>query len=118
MKNYLTIDVEDYFHVAAFADIVSTDDWDSMEPRLAHNLGAILGILGKHKVYATFFVLGWIAEKYPWLVKQIADSGHDIGCHSYWHRRIYELTPEEFQKDTLRAKQAVEKAANRKITAY
>lgn len=118
MKNYLTIDVEDYFQVAAFADIVSADDWDAMEPRLWENLDSILALLQKHGVYATFFVLGWIAEKYPEIVLQIAGHGHDIGCHSYWHRKIYELTPEEFRKDTLRAKAVLEKIANQKITAY
>ncbi|MFW5908264.1 MAG: XrtA system polysaccharide deacetylase [Desulfosalsimonas sp.] len=118
MKNYLTIDVEDYFQVAAFADIVSADDWEAMEPRLSQNLETILALLQKHHVYATFFVLGWIAEKYPHMVRKIADNGHDIGCHSYWHRKIYDLSPEEFKADTLKAKGVLEKIANREITAY
>ncbi|MCF8026232.1 MAG: DUF3473 domain-containing protein [Desulfobacteraceae bacterium] len=118
MQNYLTIDVEDYFQVAAFADIVAPEDWEGLEPRLQANLPAILAVLKKHGVHATFFVVGWIAEKYPHMVREILAHGHEIGCHSYWHRKIYELTPEEFRADTIRAKAALEKIANRKITAY
>lgn len=118
MKNYLTIDVEDYFQVAAFSDIVSPDQWEHMEPRLPENLEALLDLLEKYRVHATFFVLGWIAEKHPEIVRKIAARGHDIGCHSYWHRRIYDLTPEEFRADTLKAKTVLEKISSRKITAY
>ena len=118
MQNYLTIDVEDYFQVAAFADLVAPEDWEGLEPRLHANLPLILAVLKKHGVHATFFVVGWIAEKYPHMVREILAHGHEIGCHSYWHRKIYELTPEEFRADTIRAKAALEKITNRKITAY
>ncbi|MCF8094804.1 MAG: DUF3473 domain-containing protein [Desulfobacteraceae bacterium] len=118
MQNYLTIDVEDYFHVAAFSDIVSSGQWSGMESRVTANLRTILSLLKKHDVRATFFVLGWIADKYPQLVLDIMADGHDIGCHSYWHRKIYELTPAEFRADTLKAKSLLEKICNREITAY
>ncbi|MBS0013181.1 MAG: DUF3473 domain-containing protein [Desulfobacterales bacterium] len=118
MQNYLTIDVEDYFQVAAFADIVSPKNWDRMESRIESNLSQILKTLKNQGVYGTFFVVGWLAEKYPEVVRQIIDNGHEIGCHSYWHRKIYDLTPEEFLEDTLRAKAVLEKIARRPITAY
>lgn len=114
----MTIDVEDYFQVSAFADIVSFKDWDIMEQRVQSNTGAILEILRHYNVQATFFVVGWIAEKYPELVRTIMADGHEIGCHSYWHRKIYELTPEEFKKDTLKAKAVLERICQKDITAY
>jgi len=118
MQNYLTIDGEDYFQVAAFANIVSHRDWDSMEQRVQTNITPILRLLKKHEVHATFFVVGWIAEKHPEVVRSIIDDGHDIGCHSYWHRNIYDLTPELFREDTLKAKTILESIYNKKITAY
>ena len=118
MQNYLTIDVEDYFQVAAFADIISPKDWDAMEQRVQINIAPLLRLLKKYEVLATFFVVGWIAEHNPDIVRAILDDGHDIGCHSYWHRNIYELTPEAFRKDTLKAKTILENICNRKITAY
>lgn len=118
MQNYMTIDVEDYFQVAAFSDIVSKKDWDVMEQRVHNGMSVLLRILKKHGVHATFFVVGWVAEKHPEVVQAIIDDGHDIGCHSYWHEKIFELTPEAFYKDTIRAKTVLERLTNRKITAY
>mgnify|MGYP006273649183 CR=1 FL=1 len=118
MQNYLTIDVEDYFQVLAFADMVSTSDWESMEQRVYNNTQHILRLLKKYRVHATFFIVGWIAEKHPDVVRAIAADGHEIGCHSYWHRPVYELTPEAFREDTLKAKQALEKICGKAVTAY
>lgn len=118
MQNYLTIDVEDYFQVAAFSDIVAPMNWDAMEQRVHNSITPILQLLKKHDIYATFFVVGWIAEKHPDIVRAIMADGHDIGCHSYWHRNIYDLTPEAFREDTLKAKTILESICNRKITAY
>ena len=118
MHNYLTIDVEDYFHVAAFADIVSSNDWDQMDQRVQVSIASILQVLKKHNVKAMFFVVGWVAEKHPDIVRAIIKDGHDIGCHSYWHCKIYDMTPESFREDTIRAKAVLEKISNKKITAY
>lgn len=118
MQNYLTIDVEDYFQVAAFADIVSPGSWNDMEPRIQTTMPVILDLLKEHGVRATFFVVGWLAEKKPELVRHIVAEGHEIGCHSYWHRKIYELTPEEFRQDTLKAKAVLEKISNKAVSAY
>ena len=118
MRNYLTIDVEDYFQVAAFADIVSPKDWDEMDQRVEANILPILDILKRHNVRATFFVVGWIAEKHPEVLHAIMADGHDIGCHSYWHCKVDDMTPEAFRADTLKAKAVLETICNRKITAY
>lgn len=118
MQNYLTIDVEDYFQVSAFADIVPPSEWAAMEQRAPDNTRNILDLLKKYGVHATFFVVGWVAENHPEVVRAIAADGHVIGCHSYWHRPVYELTPQEFREDTLKAKAILESIADRKITAY
>jgi polysaccharide deacetylase family protein (PEP-CTERM system associated) len=118
VQNYLTIDVEDYFQVAAFADIFSPRDWGTMEQRVKISIHPILHLLKKYDTLATFFVVGWIAEKHPEVVKAIMNDGHDIGCHSYWHQNIYDQTPEAFRQDTLKAKTILEKICNKRITAY
>jgi len=116
--NYLTIDVEDYFQVAAFEDIVSLDSWDNYESRVKTNTRRILDLFATHNVKATFFILGWTAERYPDLVKEIHRQGHEIGCHSYWHRKIYELTPDEFREDTKRAKSLLEDIIDKQVLGF
>ncbi len=118
MQNYLTIDVEDYFQVGAFSDIVSPDSWETMEQRIDESVAVILQMLKKRKVRATFFVVGWIAEKHPEVVHAIMEDGHEIGCHGYWHRSIDKMTPDAFREDTLKAKRILEALCNRKITSY
>jgi polysaccharide deacetylase family protein (PEP-CTERM system associated) len=116
--NYLTVDVEDYFHVSAFEDIVGVDNWGSYTPRVVNNTQQILSLFDKHDVKATFFVLGWVAEKFPELVKEIDRKGHEIGCHSYFHRLVYNLSPAEFKKDTQEAKDILEQIIGRKVLGY
>ena len=107
MLNALSIDVEDYFHVEAFAAQVSPDDWCNFAPRVGENLSLILEILSRYETKATFFILGWVAESIPGLVRQIADAGHEIGCHGYAHRRIQRQTPAQFRQDIRRASQCL-----------
>lgn len=118
ITNYLTIDVEEHFQVAAFDDIVSPKDWDNHESRVVKNTRVILDLLDQHNTKATFFIVGWTAERYPELVREIDSRGHCIGCHSYLHRKIYELTPEEFRQDTVKAKDILERIINKKIAGY
>ncbi len=118
MFNALSIDVEDYFQVSGFESCVARRDWDNFPSRVVENTQRILGILGEHDVNATFFVLGWVAEKYPDLVKEIDASGHEIGSHSYWHRLIYDLTPDEFRDDLRRSKSVLENIIGRAVVAY
>lgn len=116
--NYLTVDVEDYFQVAAFEKVIAPDVWDQYACRVAENVHAILDLFASHDVKATFFIVGWIAERYPDLVLEIDRQGHEIGCHSYWHRKIYDLTPEEFRKDTQQAKEVLEEILDKPVSGY
>ncbi len=114
----MTIDVEDYFQVSAFESIVPKEKWDNYPSRVVDNTRKILAILEKNEVKATFFILGWIAHKYPHLVKEISDHGHEIGCHSYYHRLVYNLTPEEYLQDTRMAKDTLEQIIAKPVLGY
>jgi polysaccharide deacetylase family protein (PEP-CTERM system associated) len=118
MVDAFTVDVEDYFHVEAFARDVSRDDWPSFPSRVVRNTMRLLDLTSSYGVRGTFFVLGWVAQRFPELVREIRDRGHEIGCHSYWHRMIYTLSPIEFDEDTRRAKDAIETAAGVAVTGY
>jgi len=118
INNYMTIDVEDYFQVSAFEDIIAPEDWNNMEQRVERNTSHLLDILNKNSTKATFFIVGWIAEKFPHLVQAIHSQGHVIGCHSYWHRKVYTLTPDEFRTDTLRAKSILETIIKEPVLGY
>jgi len=118
ISNYLTIDVEDYFQVSAFEDVIDSKDWESMEQRVERNTQQVLDLLRLHSTKATFFIVGWIAEHFPSLVQQIQSEGHSIGCHSYWHRKVYDLTPEEFREDTRKAKNILEKITSAPVLGY
>jgi polysaccharide deacetylase family protein (PEP-CTERM system associated) len=113
-----SVDVEDYFHVEAFSRDVNRDAWSGYPSRVVANTTRLLDMLDRYRVRGTFFVLGWVAEREPALVREIRDRGHEIGCHSYWHRLIYRLTPDEFREDTRRAKDAIERAAGVDIAGY
>jgi polysaccharide deacetylase family protein (PEP-CTERM system associated) len=103
--NALSVDVEDYFHVEAFANRISPDDWQALTPRVEKNVDLILRILANHKAKATFFVLGCVAQQFPQMVRQLADAGHEIGCHGYSHQRIQRQTPAQFRQDLRTARQ-------------
>jgi polysaccharide deacetylase family protein (PEP-CTERM system associated) len=117
-KNVISVDVEDYFHAEAFADIVERSRWDTYESRVESNTRRLLELFAELHVEGTFFILGWVAERFPGLVKQIADAGHELACHSYWHRLIYKLDAREFREDTYRAKQVIEQIAGAPIYGY
>jgi polysaccharide deacetylase family protein (PEP-CTERM system associated) len=116
--NAFTVDVEDYFHVQAFAGCVRPNQWDDYESRVVKNTHRILRHLDDHQVRGTFFILGWVAEKHPSLVREIQKSGHEIGCHSYQHRLIYEMTPEEFRDDLRQAGGVIEHITAEAVTAF
>lgn len=118
MLNALTIDVEDYYHVAAFESVVRHEDWDRYESRVGGNTHRILDILEEHAIKATFFVLGWVAEREPKLVKAIHEGGHEIASHGYTHRRIYTQTRKAFREETRRAKHLLEDIIGRPIIGY
>lgn len=118
MVNALTIDVEDYYMVSAFADVIRFEEWGGYESRVERNTYRILDLLDKHNVKGTFFTLGWVAEKCPGLVKAIYDRGHEVACHSYNHRLIYDMTPEEFREDTRKAKAILEDITGSRVMGY
>jgi polysaccharide deacetylase family protein (PEP-CTERM system associated) len=117
-RSIVSVDVEDYFHVEAFAGLIPRATWGDYECRVERNTDRILDLLDDCRVTATFFILGWVAERYPLLVRKIAERGHEPACHSYWHRLIYELTPDEFREDTSLAKNLIEQAAGVEICGY
>jgi polysaccharide deacetylase family protein (PEP-CTERM system associated) len=116
--NAFTVDVEDYFQVSAFESQVSRDQWESIPSRVEANTERILRLLERQRVKGTFFVLGWTAEKFPALVQQISAAGHELACHSFWHRLIYSQSRDGFREDLRRAKRAIEDAGGRRVVAY
>jgi polysaccharide deacetylase family protein (PEP-CTERM system associated) len=114
----ISVDVEDYFHVEAFTDIVNRGNWDTYPCRVETNTQRVMDLLDRCGVKGTFFILGWVAERYPRLVAEIAARGHEPACHSYWHRLIYNLDPQEFRADTQRAKECIEQAAGQPVFGY
>ena len=103
-----TVDVEDYFHVSAFSSVIQPENWDHYVCRVEQSTRTILELAAKHSTRGTFFVLGWVAERYPQLVREIQAAGHEIGCHSYWHQLIYELGPKRFRSDLIKARDCLQ----------
>jgi polysaccharide deacetylase family protein (PEP-CTERM system associated) len=118
IRNALTVDVEDYFQVSAFAPHISRGAWATMECRIERNLDVILLLLDESNTRATFFTLGWIAERYPQLVRRIVENGHELASHGYAHLRASEQSREEFYKDVTRAKRVLEDIAGVEVKGY
>lgn len=118
LSNALTVDVEDYFQVSALAPHIERHRWDAMPCRVERNVDRLLQLFDRHRVHATFFTLGWIAERYPRIVRSIAAAGHEIASHGYGHLRASEQTPEEFSADIRRAKQLLEDTAGVEVLGY
>ena len=116
--NAMTVDVEDYFQVSAFDDVVSRDSWASRESRVVANTSRLLDLFAEARVHATFFVLGWVAERFPSLVKRIADGGHEVASHGYHHELLYTMTPEQFRTDVRRARQVIQDASGMPVVGY
>jgi polysaccharide deacetylase family protein (PEP-CTERM system associated) len=118
MLNALTVDVEDYFQVSAFERRIPRSDWDRWESRVVVNTRRVLALCDEFDVKGTFFVLGWVADKFPGLVQEIDSRGHEIGSHSYWHRLIYAMTPDEFRADLRRSKVVLEAIIGRDVVLF
>ena len=118
ITNALTIDVEDYFQVSAFAPHIARADWDQRECRIERNVETILDMLDAHATKATFFTLGWIAERYPALVREIVARGHELASHGHGHQRASDLTPAEFSDDVVRAKRILEDLCGTEVLGY
>lgn len=118
MENAMTIDVEDYFQVSAFAPHIERSSWDSLPCRVERNVDRILGLLAKRQAHATFFTLGWVAERYPALVRRISAAGHEVASHGYGHLRASEQTPDQFRDDITRSKAILEEITGMPVRGY
>jgi polysaccharide deacetylase family protein (PEP-CTERM system associated) len=116
--NAMTVDVEDYFHVSAFAGSIPTAAWGRYESRVCLNTARILDILERADVRATFFVLGWVADRFPGLVRRIQEGGHELASHSYDHGLVYDRTRDSFKDDLRRARTAIEQASGVAVTGF
>jgi polysaccharide deacetylase family protein (PEP-CTERM system associated) len=116
--NAMTIDVEDYFHVSVFDGVVPRSQWPALESRVCRNTERVLGVLDEAGVSATFFVLGWVAERHPSLVRRIAAAGHEIASHGYAHRLVYDQTRAAFRDDVTRAKALLEDTSGTAVYGY
>ena len=114
----MSVDVEDYFMVEAFAGSVPRGSWESRPSRVAMGTLRALNLFDRYNVKGTFFFVGWVARKFPELVREVHARGHELACHSYWHRMVYSLTPDEFRDDTRAAVKAIEDAAGVKVCGY
>lgn len=118
LQHIFTVDVEEYFQVAAFEGVVSRRDWDSLDTRLEPAVERLLEMLARHGATGTFFTLGWIADRQPHLVRRIAEAGHEIASHGYWHRRVAALSPDEFREDVRASKAVLEDAAGVPVMGF
>jgi polysaccharide deacetylase family protein (PEP-CTERM system associated) len=116
--NAMTVDVEDYFHVQAFASVVERSRWEGYPSRVERNTLRLLEMFACKRVRATFFVLGWVAERFPALVQAIRKAGHRVGCHGYAHRVIYEGDEADFRNDVRRARQTIEDITGMSVTSF
>lgn len=116
--NAMTVDVEDYFHVSAFEKEIPMESWDSIPMRVVENTERILDLFDEHSVKGTFFVLGWVAQRAPGLVRSISERGHEIACHGMGHQRIYKIGREAFEKDIDRSKKLLEDISGQSVMGY
>ncbi len=118
LRNAMTIDVEDYFQVSAFAPYIARGEWDARECRVERNVDRILALLQAKNTRATFFTLGWVAERYPALVRRIVAAGHELASHGYGHQRASDLSAADFRQDIRRAKALLEDIGGRPVLGY
>lgn len=116
--NVMSVDVEEHFHVAAFDRQVRRDQWANMPSRVEANTDRMLAIFAEHGVSATFFMLGWVAERYPGLVQRVVAQGHEVGSHGFAHEPAFRQTPEQFAEDARRSKAVLEDAAGQRVIGY
>lgn len=118
LVNAMSVDVEDWFQVQAFAGVIDRASWDTIPRRVEANMDRILGDFARAGVQATFFTLGWIAERHPGLVRRIVAEGHELASHGHGHQPVHELTPEQFRQDLVRARGVLEDAGGVAVAGY
>ena len=114
----VSVDLEDYYHVEAFASRICRAGWGTFASRIRQNTKLTLDVLDRSKCRATFFVLGWIAEREPKLIRELADAGHELACHSHFHRPLHTLRPSEFRADLVRSRDAIENATGVRVVGF
>jgi polysaccharide deacetylase family protein (PEP-CTERM system associated) len=117
-RNVMTVDVEEYFHVAALSEAISPADWPRLPSRVGASVERLLVALADADAHATFFILGWVAERHPALVRAVARAGHEVASHGYWHQPAYRQTPAEFAEDARRSKAVLEDALGAPVLGY
>ncbi|KEZ21208.1 Polysaccharide deactylase, PEP-CTERM locus subfamily [Sphingobium yanoikuyae] len=118
MHNALSVDVEDWFQVGAFERTIDRSDWEGLTHRVERNTDAVLDLFAQAGVTATFFTLGWVAERYPALMRRIADAGHEVASHGYDHARVFTFTPEQFRADLRKSRAILEDTSGQKVSGY
>ncbi len=118
MRNAMSIDVEDYFQVSAMAPYIARSDWDTLECRIERNMQRILQMLDQHQIKATFFTLGWLAKRYPEMIRQIVANGHELASHGYGHQRVTDLSAVQFHQDVSQAKAILEDISGVEVIGY
>lgn len=114
----MTVDVEDYFHVSAFYKVISQGDWDKWPSRVEENTLKLLDLFEQREIKCTFFVLGWVAERFPELIRKLSEQGHEIASHGYSHQLVYTQTPEVFREETKKSKDILEQITQKPILGY
>jgi polysaccharide deacetylase family protein (PEP-CTERM system associated) len=118
LANALSVDVEDWFQVGAFETVIARDDWNALEHRVEANTDAVLALFEAGGVKATFFTLGWVAKRYPALMRRVAEAGHEVASHGWDHQRVFTMGPEQFRADIARAREVLEDATGQQVRGY
>jgi polysaccharide deacetylase family protein (PEP-CTERM system associated) len=118
MRNALSVDVEDWFQVGAFEKVIARDAWETLPRRVEENTGRVLDLFDEAGVKATFFTLGWVAERHPALVRRISQAGHEVASHGWDHARVFTMDAKAFRADLERARATIEDAAGQRVTGY
>lgn len=118
MQNALSVDVEDWFQVGAFERTIDRADWDGLTHRVERNTDAVLALFDEAGVKGTFFTLGWVARRYPALVRRIAEAGHEVASHGYDHARVFTFTPDQFRDDLRKSRALLEDASGQRVIGY
>ncbi len=118
MRNTISVDIEDWFQVGAFETVIDRNDWDDMELRVERNSDAVLALFARHNIKATFFILGWVAERVPKLIRRIVDAGHEIASHGYAHDRVFTFTVQQFAQDLKKSRAILEDISGVRVSGY
>src|SRR5271167_1519058 len=116
--NALSVDVEDYFQSEAMAAVAPRERWDNFTPHVEANTSALFELFARYDVPATFFFMGWIAERFPQWARRAHELGHEVGCHSYWHHPVFRMSAKEFREDTYRARNVIQDAIGASVRGY